>query len=118
MLGILICVVLWELLKWGILATSRRARRLARIRAQTYEAIQRELQRFQETQAVDVSESEPAPEQPVQRIRTSRRRRIAEDPQRASASSQTQEGFSINTTTSECRIVKCCSSTYIGLASS
>ena len=48
MLGILICVVLWELLKWGTLATSRRARRLARIQAQTYEEIQRELQRFQE----------------------------------------------------------------------
>ena len=63
MVGILVSVVLWEVLKWSVLATSRRARRTLRLRAQTQEAIQRELERFREQGAINVSEPEPAPEQ-------------------------------------------------------
>ena len=47
MTAVLVRVVLWEALKWTVLAGSRRARRLARLRLQTAGVIEREINRLQ-----------------------------------------------------------------------
>ena len=60
MVAVFFCVVTWELIKWYALATSRRARRLARLRDQTADVVQRELQNYRMRR--DHSESEPTQE--------------------------------------------------------
>ena len=89
MLAILCCVLGWELLKWSVLATSRRARRLARLRDQTASVVQRELDRQWDVREASVSEPLGEPQgrlQPTAKAKTRgvpgrRSQRIAEIPQ-------------------------------------
>ena len=46
MLGVLVLVVVWEGVKWTLLTTTRKARRLLRLREQAASAVQREMDRF------------------------------------------------------------------------
>ena len=66
MLMILCGVLGWEMLKWSVVTTTRRARRLMRLRDRTAEVVQREVRR--QLAARETSESEPL-EEP--RVRTS-----------------------------------------------
>ena len=70
MVAILCCVCAWELLKWSLVATSRRARRLARLRDRTRQVVQRELDRH--AIDVDLTESEPLCEPPGRQTPSSR----------------------------------------------
>ena len=47
MVGILCCVLGWKSLKWTVMVTSEGTRRLARLRFQTAEEIERELHHYQ-----------------------------------------------------------------------
>ena len=46
MVAILACVLIWEFVKWSVFATTRKARRLLRLREQAAEAIRREVEMF------------------------------------------------------------------------
>ena len=83
----------WEGLKWLVIITSRRARRLARLRWRTAEVVRRELQRLEEVPAVtesDVQTERPAPKLRQRRVSTAQtgRRRQATGDQATSSSSR------------------------------
>ena len=48
MVAVFLCVLGWEVLMRSVVATSRRAQRVARLRQRASEVVQRELQRHQE----------------------------------------------------------------------
>ena len=85
MLTILFGVLGWELVKWSVLTTTRRARRLMRLRDRTAEVVQREVHR--QWAARDRPEDEPLREdlsrsfpEAKSRSRGSTTRRSARDP--------------------------------------
>ena len=71
MVAVLVCVVAWEVVKWMVVTTTKKARRLARLRVQAADAVQRELQRHAES-ADRLNESDAVTDRPAPNSRGSR----------------------------------------------